>query len=591
MKMVKAFTHLRFKPDRTQKKVIVYILSITLPLFLFSLYFIQETASRELARFSQEKASRLDSNITAEIKHYLDHASSFTKEASHMLRLNPGNFAAILPFLKQHVRNDPNIYGSALALEPASALKKIYCKYFYKHHTGVEEKWLMPPAYNYLQKEWYTRTRHYPEGTWSKPYFDKNGGNVFMSTFSYPVTDRNRSFMGVITADVKVDTLSRKIQKMMTPKEGFVLILDQNGLILSHPDEKYALKKTVFAYAEDINAPALSRVLQSILTADRGIYSVKIYNETYTLYSSTIPNSRLKIAVFLRNTLLYKPLTDLKHKLLILALAGIGLILFMMIVILREFKQDIVKKTKLKNELALAKKIQLGFLPEKRAFNTSGYRLKTYLKAAREVGGDLYGYKELNHGIVFYVGDVSGKGIPAALFMMATQIVLKNALDTTTDPAEIVSMTNTKLLEISKSGMFVTLLVIKYDFITQTLTFCNAGHPPFIIKTDRLFSPLGSIHPPVSTFAQTEYHNTLLTLKAPFGLICFSDGVTEAENSRQELFGTERIARSLAQHFLLHELCLQIDLFTAETPQNDDITILTFHSEKPMLKDLQENEV
>ena len=107
-------------------------------------------------------------------------------------------------------------------------------------------------------------------------------------------------------------------------------------------------------------------------------------------------------------------------------------------------------------------------------------------------------------------------------------------------------LTNTKLLELSKNAMFVTLLVIKYDFIARKLTFCNAGHPTFIVKTDFLFSPLSPFHPPVNTFANIDYKNTFLSIAEPFQLICFSDGVTEAENSKQELFGISRVAETLA---------------------------------------------
>jgi len=575
--MAKVFTNLRFKLDRTQKKVIVYILAITLPLFLFSLYFIQNTASRELAKFSEQKAFHIDTQITMEIEHYLNSASAFTQEASYMLKLHPKDYASILPFLKKQVRDNANIYGSALALEPSSPLHISYCKYFYKHNGIVKEKMLMPPAYKYREREWYRKVKETPrQRTWSKPYFDKGGGNAFMSTFSYPLLNKDGDFLGVVTADVQIDVLSRKIQKMTLSKEHFVFILDKKGFLLSHPDKNYALKQNVFNYAKDIHSPTLLEAVRKILKTDHGTYSATINSEEYTLHSANVPNSDLKIIVFLKNTILFKPLHDLKQKLSFIALAGIALILVMIIVILREFKQDIVQKTKMKDELELAKKIQMSFLPEAKDLIGRDFEIHAYLKAAKEVGGDLYGYQTLENCIVFYVGDVSGKGIPAALFMMATQIVLENCIDTETDPAEIISLTNAKLLNISKNSMFVTLLVIRYDFTTHTLTFCNAGHPGFMVKTNRLFSPLGHIHPPVNTFRNINYRSTSLVLNRSFHLICFSDGVTEAENSKRELFGTQRVAQSLAAKFELHTLLQEIDLFVKNNPANDDMTVLVF---------------
>ena len=124
--------------------------------------------------------------------------------------------------------------------------------------------------------------------------------------------------------------------------------------------------------------------------------------------------------------------------------------------------------------------------------------------------------------------------------------------------------------------MFVTLLVLTYHFETETLTFCNAGHPDFIIKTESMFSPLSQRHPPINTFKRSVYTNTALRVRVPFKLICFSDGVTEAENRREELFGIENVAKSLDQEFGLKELLKNISLFVGDNLPNDDITVMTF---------------
>jgi len=388
-------------------------------------------------------------------------------------------------------------------------------------------------------------------------------------------------FIGVVTADINIETLSQKIQKMTFSKEGFVFILDKNGLLLSHPNHTYHLRQSAFTYAKKIHSPSLLKALHHLLSTNYGSYSVKLNNETYTLYSRTLPNSDLKIAIFFNNTQLYYPLTILKQKLILLALLGIGLILLMLILILREFKEDIIKKTKLKNELDVAKKIQLSFLPKAKQYSTDTYEIESYFKAAQKVGGDLYGYKEREDSLLFYIGDVSGKGIPAALFMMATQIILEDAIDTQSSPAEILSFSNTKLLEITQSSMFVTLLVIEYHFKTHTLTLSNAGHPtPIILQKKRLFSPLASLHPPINTFETTLYQNHSLHIKAPFQLLCFSDGITEAENIHQTLFGIENVTKSLSETFSITHLLKQIDRFVQNNPQNDDRTLLLFRSKQ-----------
>jgi sigma-B regulation protein RsbU (phosphoserine phosphatase) len=354
-------------------------------------------------------------------------------------------------------------------------------------------------------------------------------------------------------------------------------MMDKEGFLLSHPDRAYAMKQYASAYAETLHSPTMKEALKQILAGKYGQYRVTTASESYTLYGMAIPDSEWKIALFLNNAILYEPLHQLKRKLLFIVLAGLGLLSVMLMLILREFKKDIVKRTVLQHELTLAREIQMNFLPKERVLLKEPFELHSYLKAAKEIGGDLYGYQTYREGILFYVGDVSGKGIPAALFMMATQIVLKNAMETTTDPAEILRITNHKLLEIGQSRMFVTLLLIRYDFKHQKLTFCNAGHPAFMVKTERLFSPLSTFYPPVNTFEGIAYTNSELTLERPFRLICFSDGVTEAENRDKALFGIERVAESVASTCTIETLKEALGAFVRTHPQNDDITILVFY--------------
>jgi len=579
--MAKLSIPLHSSLDTTQRRVLLAILLIALPLFLLSLSLIQETAEHELNQFAKEEAQHIEKQIFTEIEHYLHRASSFTKEASAMLRLNPTSYEKVIPFLRRSVASDTTVYGSALALEPDSPLHALYCRYFYEHNRTLQEKWLMPPAYDYREKAWYRKAKETKKGVWSRPYFDTGGGEVFMSTFSTPLFDTEKHFFGVVTADVKISVLAQKIQKLTHTKAHFVYVLDREGFLLSHPDKHYAMKESAFAYAKMLHSPSLTHALKQILSRNRLYTTVTIAKETYTLYSASLPDSDLKIAVFINNGLLYQPLHILKKRLLIILLAGVFLIFFMLMFILRQFKGDIEKKTKLQQELALATEIQMGFLPKAREYRRDNVAIHTYFQAAKEVGGDLYGYREVDDAILFYVGDVSGKGIPAALFMMATQIVLENSMETTTNPAHIVTFANRKLMTLNQSSMFVTLLVIRYDFTTRQLSFCNAGHPSFLLKTQWLFSPLATLHPPVNTFSNLIYTENTLTLEAPFSLLCFSDGITEAENTKRELFGIKRVAESAAGEMNIESLEKEIEVFVGKNEQNDDRTVLLFESFKP----------
>jgi len=572
--MAKIFIPSASKLDTTQKRVFLAILLVALPLFLLSLSFIQETAEVALNQFAKEEAHHIEKQILTEIEHYLQGASAFTKEASAMLKLNPTAYRKVIPFLRHSVESNAAVYGSALALDPEGLLHTTYCQYIYEHHHTLKEKWLIPPDYRYRSKAWYKKAKEAKKGVWSSPYFDKGGGEVFMSTFSTPFFDTEKHFIGVVTADVKISVLSKRIQKLTRTKSHFVYLLDREGFLLSHPDRDYALKQSAFAYATSLNSPSLREALHKILSQKQYHTHITMAKTPYTLYSTSIPDSDLKIAVFLNDNLLYQPLHSLKKRLLLIVVTGMILMFFMLMFILRQFKDDIEKKTKMKEELALAAEIQIGFLPKAQVYRRAHFTIHTYFQAAKEVGGDLYGYKELESALLFYVGDVSGKGIPAALFMMATQIVLENTIEITSDPAKIITLANQKLMELNQSSMFVTLLVIHYDFNTQELTFCNAGHPSFLLKTQWLFSPLATFHPPLNTFANLSYTHTALTINTPFSLLCFSDGITEAENKKRELFGIERVARSVENTLTIEALRQEVEHFVDGKGQNDDRTVL-----------------
>jgi len=572
-------TNSRFRSEQVRKKVLIYILAIALPIFFFSLYFIQETAGKELRKLSAEKAARLKMKIVSRIEHYLEDAAGFTREAAYMVRLYPEEYRMLLPFLKKNVRENPRVYGSALALEPAYFGGGEFCTYFFDGNGSLQRKTLLPPAYDYLSKAWYRQVRITHQARWSRPYFDKGGGEIFMSTYSYPLLDREDRFFGVVTADIAIDVLSRQIQAMTFSPEGFVWVLDRNGTMLSRPDAAgVAGKKISDLLRITSDSSGLEKTIRSLLRHETLRDDVRFDGKAYLLYGFHLPRSDLWVAIFLDRDLLYAPLHTLERKLILLGAGGLFLIFLMIFGILKEFRGEVAAQTKIQSELDLATGIQQSFLPRHRRCYRRAYRIESCIRPAREVGGDLYGYIERENSVILYVGDVSGKGVPAALFMMATQILIENALEREEDPAAVVTAVNRKLFEISRSGMFVTLLVIRWDFRERTLRYCNAGHPSFLVKTERLWTALPTFQVPLNTFETTVYRNDTLQMDVPFGLLCFSDGVEEAMNAEGELFGMQRVAETLAGNFTLIQLRRALQAFVGETPPHDDVTIISLRT-------------
>jgi sigma-B regulation protein RsbU (phosphoserine phosphatase) len=235
-------------------------------------------------------------------------------------------------------------------------------------------------------------------------------------------------------------------------------------------------------------------------------------------------------------------------------------------------------------ELEYAKQIQLSALPTNFPKDEE-YHVFAQMIAAKEVGGDFYDFYKLNDNTVaFLVADVSGKGIPAAMFMMTAKTTIKDLAESGMPVHEIFTKANEKLCENNESSMFVTAWMGILDLTTGKLQFANAGHnPPLIKKADGAFEPLKTR--PGFVLAGMEgvrYRVGELTLGAGDRLFLYTDGVPEATNCENKPYGENRLLAFMNGNYnldvneLLPTLKLDIDEFVGEAPQFDDITMLIF---------------
>ncbi|OPZ35821.1 MAG: Phosphoserine phosphatase RsbU [Tenericutes bacterium ADurb.BinA155] len=237
-------------------------------------------------------------------------------------------------------------------------------------------------------------------------------------------------------------------------------------------------------------------------------------------------------------------------------------------------------------ELEFAKEIQLSALP-KPLEDDPRFRLFASMAPAKEVGGDFYDYFLLGEDkIGLVIADVSGKGIPAALFMMKSKTLIKSlARSGETSPAKILEKANVELCNGNDADMFVTVWVGIYDFKSQVLLTANGGHEfPAIRHGDGSFSYFHDRHGLVlAAVNQSKYVDEKITLNLGDTLFVYTDGVTEATSSNNELFGEDRLLATLNAHQdaipreLLPSVKASIDAFVGSAPQFDDITMLAFH--------------
>lgn len=244
------------------------------------------------------------------------------------------------------------------------------------------------------------------------------------------------------------------------------------------------------------------------------------------------------------------------------------------------------EKERIGAELDVARNIQASMLP--RIFPPFPERPELDLYAtmtpAKEVGGDFYDFFLVDEDrLAMVMADVSGKGVPAALFMVIAKTLLKNAAQTGLDPKAVLEKVNEQLCVNNEAEMFVTVWLGILEIPTGTLTCANAGHEyPVVKKAGGEFQLIKDKHGFVLAGMEgSRYHEYELQLQPGDRLFLYTDGVTEATNANDELYGTDRMLNTLNRwpegscETLLQWLKADIEMFVGEAPQFDDITMLS----------------
>jgi sigma-B regulation protein RsbU (phosphoserine phosphatase) len=236
-------------------------------------------------------------------------------------------------------------------------------------------------------------------------------------------------------------------------------------------------------------------------------------------------------------------------------------------------------------ELEHAALIQRSILPgETPPFpHRKDFGLHAAMVPAKEVGGDLFDFFLLDdEHLGFAIGDVSGKGVPAALFMAVTRTLLRANAQNQKGPGECFTYMNRNLFEGNETGMFVTVFYAVLNTTTGELEYASAGHnPPYIFSADGTVRPLlQKSGPMLGLFEGQEYRTISTRLNAGESILLYTDGVTEAINKDNEFFGEQRLERYLAEHASAEARPLVLGLhdavqdFAKGMPQADDITVL-----------------
>ena len=404
------------------------------------------------------------------------------------------------------------------------------------------------PGHDYFQMDWFQEGMAATKGIWSDPYYDNAGGKTFMMTYSVPIRDKAGEVVGVIGADVSIDTLASIIRGIKLYPNSFCTLVAGDGTMLVPPPSETP-KGRCHVFTEEIDGK----------------------NVTLTI---TIPDSDM-----------YKQLRQSTLFFAFLALTGILSVFFIAYRSLQnlwKLNEVQLKEQHIEDELAIARGIQESLQPSNSLNNlASGLDVSGLQIPAKFVGGDLYDCYVRDNKLLFCIGDVSGKGVPAALLMAIAHSLFRTLSAHNDQPERIMQELNHSISDNNPDIMFITMFLGVMDLSTGKISYCNAGHnPPILMKSGgaEFLNTEPSLLLGVDTYAKYTAHE--MTLATGDTLLLYTDGLTEAENEQKELFGEARaletataIGAMTAQEQLM-KMQEAVQLFVDHAEQSDDLTLL-----------------
>ena len=382
------------------------------------------------------------------------------------------------------VDSNPSVSGTAFAFVENyfPDRGRLYAPYAYRNHDVIDTIQLGKESYGYPEKEWFVKPLETGEGYWSEPYYDTGGGEMLMTTYSMPVTDMKGRTAAVLTADLSLDWLTDLVGSIEDYPEAFSVLVSRTGRLMVCPAPAFVMKKTVQEVAASLDDSTAVRDLSlAMLAGERGSRQIKYKGEKEYVFYAPIDRTGWSMAIVIPQDEIYGEVRQVGLLVILLQILGLLVMSYLLYKAVKDqlnLREVTETKSRIESELRIARDIQMTMIPKEfqGASERSDLDLAGIVVPAKEVGGDLYDYFVRDGYLFFCIGDVSGKGVPAALVMSVTRSLFRSISVHEKSPQRIVSMMNDALADMNEKVMFVTLFLGVLDLSDGHLRYCNAGH-------------------------------------------------------------------------------------------------------------------
>jgi sigma-B regulation protein RsbU (phosphoserine phosphatase) len=622
-------------------KLILVITVCSAIIFTVTIGYFYNRSRDALERELEENARNLVLSSVNRVETELSSIGKVTEGLVRALETGAYTEATRTTLLKGTLEGNKNIYGAGIAFEPGdSGIKtKPVVPYFYRKNGQFI--FTSELDFQFMALDWYRIPRESGKKVWSEPYFDDGSGKMLMTSCSAPFyTEKagSKEFGGIVVADVSLDWLTAMVSSIKVLKTGYSFLLSRNGKMLTHPVKTMIMNETIFSIAESRNNPTLVDIAQKMARGESGFTP---YTDTRSvkswMYYAPVPSTGWTLAVVFPEAELFAEVRSLTMTVALMGLVGILLLGAAVAVIarsittplhvladateliasgnfdaelppvrsqdevgkltqafiamntaLKEYIKNLTETTaakeRIQSELKVATDIQASLLP--RLFpafpDRPEFDIFASMDPAKEVGGDFYDFFFIDeNNLCFLIADVADKGVPAALYMMVAKTLLRSEGQRLGEPDQILSCVNNILAEDNERCMFATVFCAILNTRSGDVRFANAGHnPPLILDSGGiryLAVKAGFVLGPME---DTAYETERLTLLPGDTLFLYTDGVTEAKNLEDVLYGEPQLLTDLQQGpredlaGMIHHIRDEVTQHAHGAQQSDDVTML-----------------
>ena len=577
------------------------ILIVVAALLLIVIYIVQYHFTRK--EINQEVKLRSQSELYAKsltIQGILNEVESAVKNHTDDVLRNLHDPDSMYSVVKNLVALNPMITGSSVSfIENVYPDKgKWFEAYAVRDSEGeINTMQLGSESHDYFKSEFFVMPTTTGKPGWTNPYLDSDGAKMMLTTYSVPVFDSENNVIAVLDADISLDWLDEVLKVEYAYPSSYHVLLSKTGQLMSVADKSFLLKtipEMGEAYGNETFLP-LNDGMMSGLSGETTIIDKK-GNKYLTFYMPVDEDTGWSIAIINSEKEIFGDFHKMRVTLLWLSIAGfliLTVIIGRAIFNIKKLEKITSERQRIRSELNIAAEIQSGMLPKTEKLEAADEKIDVaaLLSPAKEVGGDLYDYFIKGNYLFFCIGDVSGKGVPAALFMAVARSLFRAFSLNSTEASAIISGINRTLSEFNEREMFVTLFLGVLNMRTGRLNYCNAGHDaPVLIDTNGVAELNVIPNLPLGVFPDFEFQSQMVQLRKNSILFLYTDGLPEAMNAGKEEFGGERMMMDLKNIYtenpeinpkrLISEIQKKVNTFVNKAEQSDDLTLLAFKFHK-----------